>query len=284
MSSGLGAGLGADMLQDILRQKFTEAITRQKLAEDARQANQRNEVERGTLALGNRRTDEDVRQFDMQAPTREANVAHLGASTESLNRAPVEAQKGRDFTAGESQKGRDFTGGQGDANRNNAVRIANINGSNALRVANVRHPDTAAAGPTEKEQNEVEDSLALIKQIRDDKARASSTGPLQGRGLGALADFEGYTRVKALHDNLVNKLQLAQAGKLKGQGQISNMEREMLKNAATALDRNLGDGDYLNELGKVEAQFQRMLSGPRATTAPAGAAPKGSGFKVVEIK
>jgi hypothetical protein len=184
----------------------------------------------------------------------------------------VEAEKGRTFTAGESQKGRDFTGGQGDANRSNAVRIAGINGQNALRVANVRHPDTAAAGPTEKEQNEVSDSLALIDQIRKDPALASSVGPIEGRGGGyATAGPEGYTRVKALHDNLVNKLQLAQAGKLKGQGQISNMEREMLKNAATALDRNLGDADYLKELGKVEAQFQRMQGGgPRAAGPAAG--------------
>jgi hypothetical protein len=131
-----------------------------------------------------------------------------------------------------------------------------------------------AAAAKEKEQNEVQDSLALIDQIRNDPALASSTGPVEGRGAGFLtAGPEGYTRVKALHDNLVNKLQLAQAGKLKGQGAVSNMEREMLSKAATALQLKLGDADYLNELGKVEAQFKRMLTGGTAPTA----APSGGG-------
>lgn len=128
-----------------------------------------------------------------------------------------------------------------------------------------------AQSPEQKEQNEVQDSLALIKQIRDDASRATATGPIQGRGLGMLQDLEGVTRVQALHDNLVNKLQLAQAGKLKGQGQISNFERDMLSKAATALQLKLGDDDYLNELAKVEAQFQRMLTGPRAVNAPPAA-------------
>ena len=128
-----------------------------------------------------------------------------------------------------------------------------------------------AQSPEQKEQNEVQDSLALIKQIRDDASRATATGPIQGRGLGMLQDLEGVTRVQALHDNLVNKLQLAQAGKLKGQGQISNFERDMLSKAATALQLKLGDDDFLNELAKVEAQFQRMLTGPRAVNAPPAA-------------
>jgi hypothetical protein len=136
-------------------------------------------------------------------------------------------------------------------------------------VTNINTGAKAAEADAAKvrEQNEVQDSIALIQQIRNDPALSASTGPVEGRGAGFLtAGPEGYTRVKALHDNLVNKLQLAQAGKLKGQGQISNMEREMLSKAATALQMKLGDADYLNELAKVETQFQRMLSS--AATAP----------------
>lgn len=270
LQGGYGAGGGADMLQQILKQKameFAQAeqirLAEQRLKEDARQADQltgttmrgqdfSREAAQGTL--GQRKSE-----FEAMAPTRLANVTHLGASTEALNRAPEEAEKGRAFTAGESEKGRAFTGEQGNLNRSNARTLSSMAGQNALAVANVRHPDTESAAATQKQQDEVGDSLALIDQIRNDPALASSVGPLEGRGGGyATAGPEGYTRVKALHDNLVNKLQLAQAGKLKGQGQISNMEREMLKNAATALDRTLGDSDYLKELGKVEAQFKRM--------------------------
>lgn len=280
LSGGYGAGAGADILQQILKQKaleFAQAeqirMEAERLKESARTSDQSNATtQRGQTmtsdtasnALGQRKSE-----FEAMAPTRLANVTHLGASTAALDRQPGEAQKGRDFTAGEAEKGRAFTGEQGNLNRSNARTLSSLAGQNALAVANVRHPDTAGGASAQKEQDEVGDSLALIDQIRSDPALSSSVGPLEGRGGGyATAGPEGYTRVKALHDNLVNKLQLAQAGKLKGQGQISNMEREMLKNAATALDRTLGDADYLKELGKVEAQFKRMQTGGGAPSAP----------------
>jgi hypothetical protein len=290
--SGTGAGLGADMLQEILQRKFREAATMRELAnreamlaEQGRQANMRNTNDVRRISLDESqfghvkdRAGVDDARWAEQAPARIATVDHTRASTDSLNRAPEEAEKSRVFTGGENDKNRSFQGTQGALNRGNAMAIANI-----------RHPDSgdaAVSAQATKEQNEVQDSLDLVKQIREDRARASSTGPIQGRGFGALADLEGFTRVKALHDNLVNKMQLAQAGKLKGQGQISNMEREMLKNAATALDMKLGDPDYLSELGKVEAQFQRMLTGPRAVNAPQGnaPAPQGGGFRVLGVE
>jgi hypothetical protein len=84
-----------------------------------------------------------------------------------------------------------------------------------------------------------------------------------------------------MHDNLVGKLQLAQAGKLKGQGAVSDAERMMLKQAATALDRTLGDPDYLNQLTKIEQQFQRLQGGGGARpAAPAGAAGPSGGKNV----
>jgi len=47
---------------------------------------------------------------------------------------------------------------------------------------------------------------------------------MEGRGAGYLtAGPEGYTRVKALHDNLVNKLQLAQAGKDHGPASVRTL-------------------------------------------------------------
>jgi hypothetical protein len=300
-SGGLGAGAaGADMLMQVLQQKLQEQQVRQqqaqfaqKIAEEARQANLRDAIDQGQLGLGRgrlgldeKKLGEDSRQFDVTAGQRDrtikldeeiqpVRIKHVGAQTDEILRKPMAEQQDRDFTMQRDESGRKFTAGENAKNRAHQTGLATI-----------RHPDAAGPAQTaqsQREQNEVEDSLALVKQIREDQARSIATGPIQGRGLGAVQDLEGYTRVKALHDNLVNKMQLAQAGKLKGQGQISNMEREMLKNAATALDRKLGDADYLNELAKVEQQFQRMLTGPRTVNAPGGA-PKGSGFKVVEIK
>lgn len=169
---------------------------------------------------------------------------------------------------------------QARQDRINAARQAQQDRQDNIRLmAGLRPPTAAQAGAAgadakaQEQQNEVNDGISLIQQIRSDPALKSSTGPLQGRGLGAVADLEGFTRVKALHDNLVNKLALAQAGKLKGQGPVSNFERDMLAKAATSLQMKLGDADYLNELAKVEQQFQRLLT-PGA--APAGP-PAGGG-------
>jgi hypothetical protein len=184
-----------------------------------------------------------------------------GVMTEIMREEAKPAPKSAALQEYEDAKANGFTGSfmqyqTEDANRRRPV--TNINTG-----AKAAEADAAKV----REQNEVQDSIALIQQIRNDPALSASTGPVEGRGAGFLtAGPEGYTRVKALHDNLVNKLQLAQAGKLKGQGQISNMEREMLSKAATALQMKLGDADYLNELAKVETQFQRMLSS--AATAP----------------
>ena len=261
-----GAALG---FEDLLKQKFLEQIQRAQLAEHARVADMQNATQTRGLDQGDKRIGlderqfgENVRQFDAGAPLRQANVGHTVASTAALDRQPVEAEKGRTFSAEQAGLGRTFQGEQGNLNRGNAVRLANISGQNALRVANVRHPDgtgPAAASAAQKEANEIDDSLALINELRNDAALSSSVGPIEGRGGGYVtAGPEGYTRVKALHDNLVGKLQLAQAGKLKGQGQVSDKERDMLLKAATSLNMTLGDPDYLNQLAKVEAQFQRM--------------------------
>lgn len=280
-----GAGAGADALQDLLKRKFLEQISNQKLAEEQRQADMQNRIQQGQLGLGQQRIDQEGKQFDQKLgqdssqfnttsgfkgrelameeglqPVRIKNMAattgHLDAETADIQRKPTAEQAARDFATGRDATQHKYQMGEIGAQ-----------GANALRVANVSHP----TGPTAQQQNEVDDSLALVNEIRNDPALAHSVGPLEGRGAGmATAGPEGYTRVKALHDNLVNKLQLAQAGKLKGQGQISNMEREMLKSAATALDRTLGDADYLNQLTKVEQQFQRMKGGGAAPAAAPG--------------
>lgn len=270
---GFGAaGGGAEGLEELLKRVFVEQMERKRaaqddrritqgdtrIAEDARQADMANALGKGRLGL---ETDEfgfrkeragvDDKRYEGEAPIRATNMRLTAAQAGDIERRPQKDAEDRALTIA-----RDAT------NHGYQMQEIGAQGANQLRVANVRHPDVAGSAAAQKEQNEVEDSLALIEQIRNDKALASSTGPVEGRGAGFLtAGPEGYTRVKALHDNLVSKLQLAQAGKLKGQGQISNMEREMLKNAATALQLKLGDADYLNELTKVQQQFERMRAG-----------------------
>jgi hypothetical protein len=286
MALGAAAG-GAEALMEIIQQKLRERAQAaqeqqfaKKLAEEARQSDQRNVIDQGQLGLGRDRLGletqkfgEDTRQFDVSAGQRDrtikldeqmqpVRIANIGAQTAEIQRKPQAEQQDRDFNTGRDKTRHGYE-----------MQQIGAQGANALKIANVRHPDSGAAAQTaqaQREQNEVEDGIALIQQIRNDKARPIATGPIQGRGFGAVQDIEGYTRVKALHDNLVNKLQLAQAGKLKGQGQISNMEREMLSKAASALQRQLGDDDYLNELAKVETQFQRMRGGGKVSTQGAG--------------
>jgi hypothetical protein len=278
LQGGMGAGAGADMLQQILKQKALEFAQAEQIRmaeartrEDARQADQSTgtarrgqdlsaEAEAGRLGLGRDTLGQRKTEFDAEAPQREASVALSGAQTGEILRKPTAEQESRDFTTGRDKTLHGYD-----------MQSLGAQQSGQMRLANARVAGASAPTPqTPDQQNEVQDSLALVEQIRKDPALASSTGPVEGRGGGWLtAGPEGFTRVKALHDNLVNKMQLAQAGKLKGQGQISNMEREMLKNAATALTMKLGDADYLNELAKVEAQFQRMLTGGGAGQAPA---------------
>lgn len=135
---------------------------------------------------------------------------------------------------------------------------------------------SAGGEQTQQQANEVEDALTLIKNLEDDPAFGAAVGPIDAY-IGKARDLEGVTRFDNRHKELIGKLSLAQAGKLKGQGQISNIERELLKNAATALSRNLGEGDYKAELAKIRAQFERMKQpaaggggGPVPMVAPDG--------------
>jgi hypothetical protein len=116
MASGFGAGLGADMLQEILQRKFREAATMRELAnreamlsEQGRQANMRHTIDQGGLDLGNRRVGEDSRQFDAMEPTRIAGIGHTQASTAELQRKPQAEQEERAFTTSRDTANQDFT-------------------------------------------------------------------------------------------------------------------------------------------------------------------------------
>jgi hypothetical protein len=288
LMNGAGLGAGVDFLQQVLTRKAVEAFEQQRLEHDAArirqqaaQADAQNAIAQGHLQLGQQQLGEHTREFDAGAPLRDANLAHVGAETASLTRAPEEAEKQRALQQALAEGQRTFTAGQGDLNRQNAVRIAGINGQNTLAAVRERAKlagggQAPAAAP--QQQNEVADAIQLIDQISSDSALNPSVGPLDQYGLGKAQDLNGVNRFEALHNQLVGKLALAQAGKLKGQGQISDKERALLAAAATALNRGLSEKDYRTELGKIRQQFERMQQGGAVVggAAPVPAATSGA--------
>lgn len=268
--SGAAAGMQAS-LDDIIKQKFLQQIESRRATE----AQQHIALQKGQLGQGQQRIDqegaqfgqtmglnrdklsEDRRQFDataaqsnerlgMERELQPVRIKHMTAQTADLERQPQEALDARNFQTARDKTQHGYQMGEIGAQ-----------GANAMAVANVRHADAAGTQAQTQQQNEVTDTISLIDQILADKALPSAVGPID-QYIGEVHDLEGVNRFKSLHNQLTGKMSLAQAGKLKGQGQISDKERAMLAAAATALNRGLGEPDYKAELGKVRGQFERM--------------------------
>lgn len=265
MGSGLGAGSGADMLRQVLQQKFEQALAmnqmklaQQRLSDENTRFYSGQDFQAGQNKLGREFTHgENEAAHTFTAGENKAGREFTHGENEATHTFTAGENKlGREFTSGENKAGRIFTGGQNDLSRGNALRIVGIQGQTARDVANINHATTGGAA----QANEVADSIALIDQIANDPALNTAVGPID-QYVGKARDLAGVNRFQALNDQLVGKLSLAQAGKLKGQGQISDKERAMLAAAATALGRGLGEQDYRNELGKIRGQFERMQTG-----------------------
>jgi hypothetical protein len=267
MSISAFAGGASDALQEILKQKFLEIVQRQRqevamrgLDQEAQRDAANRElgfgrlgIDKEQLGLQGRKVSldesqfgENKRRYEAEAPERAADVAYKGALTGEIIRKPTAEQQDREFTTSRDKTLHGYRlnaiGAEGAEQRRSA----------AARMAGDVQPDVKQ----QQEANEVQQTLDLISRLREDKARPIATGPLEGRGLGRLKDNSGYERVKALHDQLVGRLQLAQAGKL-----------EMLMKAATALTRNLADQDYVNELANVETILRGKLGSGGAAPA-----------------
>lgn len=149
MGSGFGAGGGADMLQEVLRRKFTEALAQQKLNEDMRQADMQHRVQQAQLGQGQQRIGlegerlgQEQKQFEtssgqaaqrlgMEQELQPVRIKQIQAQTEDLNRQPQERQDTRAFREKEL--------GLEHANRLGEI---NATGANALRVQQARPAPT----------------------------------------------------------------------------------------------------------------------------------------------
>lgn len=280
------AGAGADSLEELLRRKFIEATERRRhaiasrgLDLEAQRDSVNAELGRGTLQLGGRRTaldenkfTEDTRQFNVEQPLRARLQTAQAGDLESRPRREQDSRD-HDFRLTDLRNSQEL--GQIDQRGKTEGQLIAQRGAQDRLTLQTRPPAASltAADRTErkesvKEQNEAQRLVELIDQIDRDPALPQSVGALDGRGLGMVQGMDGYNRFAALHDQLVGQLQLANAGKLKGQGQVSNIEREMLKQASTALRRTLNEQDYKAELAKLRKVAETMAAGGQAGTAP----------------
>lgn len=272
--SSYSAAGGADALEEILKQKFIEMVQRKKLAQDDRSLDMQGSRDATAAKLGFGNLDVSRGNLDMRRKEYDTATAPQPEKPVIVGGRLVVPSTGKvvyEPPAAPDAPQRPVSVAPGG-------RLVDPTTGRVLFAAPERAPAGQAAATTAKteakqaEANEVQQTLDLIQRIREDKARPIATGPVEGRGVGRIRDNSGYERVKALHDQLVGRLQLAQAGKLKGQGQISDREREMLMKAATALTRTLADPDYVTELDNIEGVLRGRHAMPAAGAPPSDAA------------
>lgn len=276
---GFGAGV-ADALTELLRDEFLKAVRRKELAqgdrrinenvrqfdvsaghEDRRigQADQRLGLDTRKVDLDEKQFGEQVRQFGIEQPLRGRLQLAQASNLESL---PQREQVGREHDLNLTNLRNTHELGQIDRRGSVEGRLIGQRGAED-RLTQAQRPVAGTTREEQKEADEVQQLLDLIADIEKDPALSTSVGAFDGRGLGMVRDMDGYNRFKAKHDQLVGQLQLANAGKLKGQGQVSNIEREMLRQAATALGRQLSEKDYRTELGRIRGVKFRGEAAPQ---------------------
>lgn len=120
---------------------------------------------------------------------------------------------------------------------------------------------------TEQQENEVSQTVNLIDEIYG-RDLAPATGTLRIRG--GIPGTDAYT-TKIKLDQLVDKLALAARGQLKGQGQISDKETQMLKDAVAALNLKQSESNIRAELQKIRGILTGNAGGIRLVDPTSGA-------------
>lgn len=119
--------------------------------------------------------------------------------------------------------------------KNTALRNAIFQGLTATRYDNAK-----TAGDL--------DTINTIDELLSNKKLSHISGIID-QGLGGL--FGKSATAKSQYNQLTGALQLAKAGQIKGQGQISDYERKVLRDASTALNRGLSDAEFRKQLVKI---------------------------------
>lgn len=132
----------------------------------------------------------------------------------------------------------------------NASKITNlINVFNEKKKIETPDPDIEEAQKAEKEtQNYKKQTTELVDELlgRDTGAITGVKNPFK-----SLTGENQYT--KNLVDQLTSRLSIDGRSKLKGSGQISDYESQLLAKSVSALNTNLSNADFQRELTKIRA-------------------------------
>jgi len=110
----------------------------------------------------------------------------------------------------------------------------------------------------EQKEKEVNEARDVIDNIDTVLSRNLTWMTGLASPLGRIPGTSGYDTQRMVQQ-IKDQLSLASVGKLKGQGQVSDAERRMLANAVTALDVNMSQEAFRNELNKVRNILERNL-------------------------
>ncbi len=117
---------------------------------------------------------------------------------------------------------------------------------------------TLEENKVKQQTNEVSEAVNLVDTIL-----ARPLDPVTGtlRVESGIEGTQAYDTRKMV-EQLKNKLSLTERQKLKGQGQISNYEAQMLANSVTALDPGMSKEGFIAELQKIKDILSHKLQVP----------------------
>jgi hypothetical protein len=184
MGSGFGAGAGADMLQEVLKQKFEQALAmqqmklaQQRLSDENTRFYSGQDFQAGQNKLGREFThgeNESAHTFTHGENEAGRTFTH-GENEAGRTFTHGENEAAHTFTAGENKAGREFTGGQNAANRQNALKIVGIQGQNALNVARERPAPTVLVQTTDDNGNPITKIVPKVAGGEYDKGPGATT-------------------------------------------------------------------------------------------------------------
>jgi hypothetical protein len=286
------AGAGGHELQEILKRRFLEQIQRQKLAEDARQADMANAVATRQLGQGDQRLGlegqriaQDAEQFgvtsgqgqqriDLDAAEQPVKLRFMGAQAADMERRPQKEADDRrhDF---------ELTGLRGGQEMQQiAASGAEQRKTEGVRIAGAREK---AGATTDKQSDYADERGTRIVQTIDDLDKRVSPWTT---GVGAVLRHMPATEAKNFAADL-NTLkaniafgelaEMRAASKTGGAlGAVSDKELTLLESATGALDQEQSGANLRKNFKTIKESLARWHAA-KSGGAPASAATVGGG-------